>query len=181
MLRWKSLQKDLKPLWWLCKNIFYVKNSNLIILFWCLVCLLFLDSVLLSIIWDHFRFSSTLDSRSPLSSLASSRPPASPGNRRNSYCDPGDVTSTPGIRRSSTLDTDHRRSSILDTDPASSYGSLRRSLSRGETNPRSVTPVNYNRYSSVIEEDPGTDWAYRSLQRRNSKNSKRYPNDDILF
>ena len=141
------------------------------------------DSNFLSIIWDHFRFGSTLDSRSPLSSLGSSRPPASPGNRRNSYCDPGDVNSasTPSIRRSSTLDPDHRRSSILDTDPASSYGSLRRSLSRGETNPRSMTPVNYNRYSSVIEEDPSTDWAYRSLQRRNSKNSKRYPNDDISF
>ena len=156
-------------------------------LLWCIyfhvlsVC--FLDSNFLSIIWDHFRFGSTLDSRSPLSSLASSRPPASPASRRNSYCDPGDVNSasTPSIRRSSTLDPDHRRSSILDTDPASSYGSLRRSLSRGETNPRSMTPVNYNRYSSVIEEDPSTDWAYRSLQRRNSKNSKRYPNDDISF
>ena len=149
----------------------------------------------------HFRFSSALDSssRSPLSSLTSSRPPASPGpgHRRNSYCDPGDVTSvtssasSSGIRRSSTLDTDHRRSAVLDTDhrrssildndPQTGYGSLRRSLSRGETNPRSMTPVNYNRYSSVIEEAPGTDWAYRSLQRRNSKNSKRYPNDDISF
>ena len=168
-------------LWWLCKNTFYHKNSNLI-LFILMSCLFVIfDSILLVIIWDHFRFSSTLDSRSPLSSLSSSRPPASPGNRRNSYCDPGDVTSAPGIRRSSTLDTEYRRSSIIDHDPASSYGSLRRSLSRGETNPRSVTPVNYNRYSSVIEEDPGTDWAYRSLQRRNSKNSKRYPNDDISF
>jgi len=139
-------------------------------------------------------------------------PPASPSSslRRNSLHE-GD-NSYASLRRSSTADggqapahsqyysppsynvsSSLRRSATNERHPpseVSTAGSLSRNGSFQDGShfnldhnaSRSQTPVNYNRYSSLL--DDNHDWGFRTLRRRNSKVGlppKHDQNDDIKF
>ena len=133
-------------------------------------------------------------------------PPPSPSAslRRNSLHEPEGSYSS--LRRSSTAEGGQTHSQYY-SPPSYVSSSLRRSatnerhlpsemsssgsLSRNgsfqdgskfhiDNSPsRSQTPVNYNRYSSLL--DDNHDWGFRTLNRRNSKVGKQYQNDDIKF
>ena len=156
----------------------------------------------------YCRFSSAMDRHllpSDSDPVPSPRYPASPGSRpphspattyqrRSSYCDPGDAsTGELRLRDSSTGPSSYsgslRRSASTQHDqhhlqPLSRNGSLQDPFTSSLSS-RSETPVGYHRYSSVLEDVPSSsDWGFRSLRRRNSKNlgsSKHFSTDDTQF
>lgn len=144
---------------------------------------------------------------SPSSSLI--RRSSTADSRRNSLISRPDSYNSPGyssssLRRSSTLDRspaqDLLRAGSVSRNSFNQDGNLSWSERSNYINPHSNDSIhdspaysrlsrdtpnylsesedvpNYSRYSSLL--DDKHDWGFRTLRRRNSKN---YPNDDILF